>query len=206
MAAGRRRLPPPRLRVVDARPVGDSHSEILSGLCASTCERFPSHTTLVSAERREIPAMDYQTASSAAASAPPPAAPSGGAPVVVVDQHQHQQQQQQYCSEDAASVARSVAAYHLPLQDVSSAGAAYYPYPPQPTTDMWNIGQFPCNFQSPTAVAPPSQIHPRHLLYGQPSLAHCGMGRLMLWFFCESGPGNYESERSDRSWAPTALC
>ncbi|KAK6046144.1 LAG1, DNA binding protein [Cooperia oncophora] len=99
--------------------------------------------------------MDYQTASSAAASAPPP--PSG-----VVDPHQ-------YCGDDASVVARSVA-YHLPAQDVSSAGSYYYP--PQPT-DMWNIGQFPCNFQ-PSAVPPP-QIHPRHLLYGQQGLAHCGM-------------------------------
>ncbi|KAK6014110.1 IPT/TIG domain protein [Ostertagia ostertagi] len=100
--------------------------------------------------------MDYQTASSAAASAPPP--PSGA-----VDPHQ-------YCGDDASVVTRS-AAYHLPVQDVSSASSYYYP--PQPT-DMWNIGQFPCNFQPP-AVPPPSQIHPRHLLYGQQGLAHCGM-------------------------------
>ncbi|EPB78839.1 IPT/TIG domain protein [Ancylostoma ceylanicum] len=100
--------------------------------------------------------MDYQTASSAAATAPPPA-PSGA-----VDPHQ-------YC-DDASSVARSLA-YHLPMQDVSSANPYYYP--PQPT-EMWNIGQFPCNFQAPT-VPQSSQIHPRHLLYGQQGLAHCGM-------------------------------
>ncbi|KAL6738767.1 hypothetical protein Aduo_012282 [Ancylostoma duodenale] len=105
--------------------------------------------------------MDYQTASSAAATAPPPA-PSGA-----VDPHQ-------YC-DDASSVARSLA-YHLPVQDVSSANPYYYP--PQPT-EMWNIGQFPCNFQAP-AVPQPSQIHPRHLLYGQQSLAHCGMGMCLL--------------------------
>ncbi|XGW29018.1 hypothetical protein V3C99_008655 [Haemonchus contortus] len=100
--------------------------------------------------------MDYQTASSATASAPPP--PSGA-----VDPHQ-------YCGDDASTVTRSVP-YHLPVQDVSSAGSYYYP--PQPT-DMWNIGHFPCNFQ-PTAVPSPSQIHPRHLFYGQQGLAHCGM-------------------------------
>ncbi|EYC21004.1 hypothetical protein Y032_0020g178 [Ancylostoma ceylanicum] len=105
--------------------------------------------------------MDYQTASSAAATAPPPA-PSGA-----VDPHQ-------YC-DDASSVARSLA-YHLPMQDVSSANPYYYP--PQPT-EMWNIGQFPCNFQAPT-VPQSSQIHPRHLLYGQQGLAHCGMGTYLL--------------------------
>ncbi|KHJ99136.1 IPT/TIG domain protein [Oesophagostomum dentatum] len=89
--------------------------------------------------------MDYQTASSAAATAPPPA-PSGA-----VDPHQ-------YC-DDASSATRSLA-YHLPVQDVPSANPYYYP--PQPT-EMWNIGQFPCNFQAP-AVPQPSQIHPRHLL------------------------------------------
>ncbi|KAK5979710.1 Recombining binding protein suppressor of hairless [Trichostrongylus colubriformis] len=106
--------------------------------------------------------MDYQTASSAAASAPPP--PSGA-----VDPHQ-------YCGDDSSVVTRSVG-YHLPVQDVSSAGSYYYPSQP---TDMWNIGQFPCNFQP--AVPPPSHVHPRHLLYGQQGLAHCGMGKLL--FFC----------------------
>ncbi|KAK5976538.1 hypothetical protein GCK32_019400 [Trichostrongylus colubriformis] len=99
--------------------------------------------------------MDYQTASSAAASAPPP--PSGA-----LDPHQ-------YCGDDSSVVTRSVG-YHLPVQDVSSAGSYYYPSQP---TDMWNIGQFPCNFQP--AVPPPSHVHPRHLLYGQQGLAHCGM-------------------------------
>ncbi|VDM83148.1 unnamed protein product [Strongylus vulgaris] len=106
--------------------------------------------------------MDYQTASSAAATAPPPA-PSGA-----VDPHQ-------YC-DDASSVTRSLA-YHLPVQEVPTANPYYYQ--PQPT-EMWNIGQFPCNFQTP-AVPQSSQIHPRHLLYGQQSLAHCGMGT-----FCET--------------------
>ncbi|ETN84451.1 hypothetical protein NECAME_17146 [Necator americanus] len=118
---------------------------------------------------RGIPAMDYQTASSAAASAPPPA-PSGG-----VDPHQ-------YC-DDVSSVTRSLA-YHLPVQEVSSANPYYYP--PQPT-EMWNIGQFPCNFQTPT-VPQPSQIHPRHLLYGQQSLAHCGMGTSSLVAHCSVAP------------------
>ncbi|KJH50053.1 IPT/TIG domain protein [Dictyocaulus viviparus] len=104
--------------------------------------------------------MDYQTASSVAATAPPPA--PAALPGAVVDQHQ-------YC-EDASSVTRSLA-YHVPAQDISSSNAYYYP---SQSTEMWNIGQFPCNFQS-SSTPHASHIHSRHLLYGQQSFTHCGI-------------------------------
>uniref|UniRef100_A0A1I7XHU4 BTB domain-containing protein n=1 Tax=Heterorhabditis bacteriophora TaxID=37862 RepID=A0A1I7XHU4_HETBA len=97
--------------------------------------------------------MDYQTSS-----APPPGVDSSQSP---------------YC-DDATAVARSLA-YQLPVQDVSATNAYYYPQ----QADMWpNIGQFPCNFQTPPVVQP-THIHPRHL-YGQQALAQCGMGVFKL--------------------------